>query len=334
MTKNMSLFLKRSVSVCVLGLGFMVMEVPVWAVPAERNSTSSAKIVKKNGIRYLTLSEIVDSLKMNLHSQDKAKGDCVLMKSSVKVEIFAKKDYIIYNGSKIFFARNTIFEKGILWISYDDYKEVLVSLLAPSKPVKSGLKKIIIDAGHGGKDSGSENKTFKLKEKDLALKVASKVGDALKKSGYSVELSRSTDTFLELKDRSEKSKSADLFLSIHFNSAANSQAQGIEVLTYPRKSKKEKNSSRGNEFDAWNLVLGYTLENRICRLLDETDRGVKMQELGVLKGLYCPGVLVECGFLSNSTTAKKLQQESYLTKIADSIVQGVKDYDANLKKLK
>ena len=94
------------------------------------------------------------------------------------------------------------------------------------------MPKIFIDAGHGGKDPGTTNSN--VFEKDIALKIALKLNEILKSRGFQTQLSRTTDVFVELKERAQKANqfNADIFISVHLNSAANVQASGIETLVY------------------------------------------------------------------------------------------------------
>lgn len=116
-----------------------------------------------------------------------------------------------------------------------------VSLTYQARQIKKNgddyMPKIFIDAGHGGKDSGATNGNYF--EKDIALKIALKLNEMLELKGFKTQLSRTTDVFVELNERAKKANqfNADIFVSIHLNSATNSSANGIETLVYKNQGK-------------------------------------------------------------------------------------------------
>lgn len=347
----------------------------------QSNSTSEAQFITCDGTKYLTIDDIQKSLVLEYQSTDKKTHNEIYLKKNAVIEFCAGQEYIVYNNTKIFLSKNILYKdistsvvskskqsnNKKLLVTFDDYNEILVPLLVPNlvkiQQNQKTVQRIVIDAGHGGKDDGASNKTYGLKEKNLALQVALALqkkltsitsGQKNKQTGnkYIVELTRAKDEFLGLQQRTQKANSAnaDLFICIHFNSAANQSAEGIEVLTYPRTSKKGKNIKPCNKNDILNLIAGYSFCSALCQSLQEVNRGVKMQELGVLSDLNCPGILLECGFLSNDATAKKFIQTStnnsknnknvsvqnyilnttYINNIVDAIVAGLDKYCTNL----
>lgn len=171
--------------------------------------------------------------------------------------------------------------------------------------------KIVVDAGHGGKDPGAVNgANF---EKVAALAIAKKVKDRLKSAGYSVKMTRSKDKYLTLAERCEISNEydADIFVSIHLNAATNENAKGIETWRY---------TSVGNT----TKKLASNVQTELIASLGWKDRGVKTSSnLYVLKHTRASAVLIECGFISNNEECKKLFKESYQNKVAKAIVKGI-----------
>ena len=170
-------------------------------------------------------------------------------------------------------------------------------------------KLVCLDAGHGGKDSGACGNG--LMEKDIALKMVKKVGSILTASGISVVYTRTDDSFKGLSDRCRiaNSKACDCFVSIHTNSAVNSQANGIETLCYTKNS------------------LAFYIQQNLINELKLNDRGVKeRKDLAVLNRTEMQAVLVELGFVSNSENAKLMQRESFLGASAECIAKGICKY--------
>lgn len=174
------------------------------------------------------------------------------------------------------------------------------------------MSKIVIDAGHGGQDAGAVNGG--LYEKAAALKVAKMVGGALSAKGHTVLYTRSTDVFVELKDRAKfaNSNNADYFISIHCNSAENASASGIETW-YCEGSTKGRN-------------LASCVQNELAKIAGAKNRGVKAGSFYVLKNTEAPAILVELGFISNEAEKKLLFKEFYQQQLCDAIVSGVTSY--------
>ena len=175
--------------------------------------------------------------------------------------------------------------------------------------------KIFLDPGHGGKDPGAVAAGYR--EKDIALNIAHMVGMILEEAGAEVRMSRERDVFVCLADRAMMANEwgADLFLSIHCNSAASSAATGTESLVYAE-------NGRAND-------LAGQIADRIGQDLHLTNRGVKVRpELAVLNSTHMDAVLVETAFISNAQDRNKLliQPEDFAAAIAGAIAGAVQDW--------
>lgn len=173
------------------------------------------------------------------------------------------------------------------------------------------LVRVCVDAGHGGSDPGAVN--GERYEKKAALAIAKKVGTKLTEKGYLVRFTRNSDKALSLAERCQTSNNfdADLFVSIHLNSATNKSATGVETLRYPKVGTRTKN-------------LAKNVQTELIAALGWKDRGVKERsDLYVLKHTVASAVLVECGFLSNDAESEKLFDSKWQEKIASAIVKGV-----------
>ncbi len=175
-----------------------------------------------------------------------------------------------------------------------------------------------IDAGHGGADPGAANRKFKLQEKTLCLKTAKLVQAKLAAMGYRVRLLRERDEYISLDKRVSVANSErySLMISIHFNSARNVQADGIEVYYYT--------PQRGiSSLHQLSKALAGKIETKVVARTGSSSRGVKIGSFRVIRGAAMPACLIEGGFLTNAKEAKKLSQSSYLDLLARGIAEGI-----------
>jgi N-acetylmuramoyl-L-alanine amidase len=254
-------------------------------------------------------------------------------------------------GLRVFLGDPVIARGGTFYVSRADYLAHLVPRLRPDLcgPPPRQPKVVAIDPGHGGTDHGAENKALGTMEKTYALDVSLRLKRLLEGAGYTVVLTRDSDFDLPKAVRSEIANraNADLFLSVHFNSLyPNTKTTGAEILYFPARSQRSADSWRpgGNDnaegkdasvnaFDPWNTILAGTLHRRILDALHDGDRGEKLEHLGVLRGLKCPGVLVEPAFISSDTEGAKLGNPEFRDSIAAAIFAGIQDYAEVIKAL-
>lgn len=225
---------------------------------------------------------------------------------------------------------------------------------------------IVVDAGHGGKDEGASGKK-KLKEKDINLAVALKLGAKLKQmKGVEVHYTRTTDVFVPLDERAQIANrlNANLFISVHTNSAENRTARGTEVWTFSATQNivavrensvielEENYKKKYDGFDPnssesyiqWNLIasdFGYSgqskeLASSIATQLKKysglKNRGIHQAGFWVLKYSKMPGVLVEVGYVSNPDEEKFLRKNTSREKLATAIYKAVVQYKAEYDK--
>lgn len=190
----------------------------------------------------------------------------------------------------------------------------------PYNPIKpAGV--IVVDAGHGGDDFGTKSaSTPKYHEKSLNLATTLILNDYLQKLGYKVILTRSTDEFISLQKRADlaNEKNADLFVSVHYNSAPAKQAEGIEVFYY----KNEDDKTRTQE----SKKLAAAVLAKVIKITDAKSRGVKQANFAVIRETKMPAILIEGGFLSNESEMEKIKDPAYVKSIAWGIAQGVQSY--------
>lgn len=188
------------------------------------------------------------------------------------------------------------------------------SNLVPSKSLYSKVK-VVVDAGHGGTDPGAVGNGYK--EKDIVLSISQKVNSKLKSLGFQTVMTRNTDTYITLSNRYSiaNSNNADLFVSVHANSATGT-ASGIETLYKGSKT------------------FANYIQNGMLNETGAKNRGLKYRsDLAVLNGTKMPSALVEVGFISDATEASKIGSNAYQEKLAVGIVNGIAKYtDSNISK--
>lgn len=176
---------------------------------------------------------------------------------------------------------------------------------------------IVIDAGHGGSDPGATGNG--LREKDITLAVALLVTAKLKGYDVIVYNTRTTDRFLSLSERARfsNSKNADIFVSIHVNSATIVTANGVETFSFNRAT----NNNGKN--------LAQAIQDELVKIsLFKSNRGIKTANFAVLRETNAPASLVELGFIKNTHDAKLLKNN--LDELAEAITLGIIKY-AGLK---
>ncbi len=218
---------------------------------------------------------------------------------------------------------------------------------------------VMIDPGHGGYDPGTQSSAGVM-EKDLALQIATRLKTALEARGIRAELTRSSDVFISLAERTRiaNSAGADLFVSIHLNSSPNPDTDGIEVYYLNNTTDhatirlaRMENAGAGGYGAADDSNLNYILTDlrqnykaseaaSLAKLIDAqtvadldagfglnvNPLGAKMGPFYVLVGAHMPAVLVECGFMSNAAEAARLASARYQDVLAGAVATAVVDY--------
>ncbi len=225
-----------------------------------------------------------------------------------------------------------------------------------SRTLAVRLKKVVIDAGHGGKDPGAIGRSG-LREKDVNLDIAKRLQKLLTDAGAEVVLTRSTDKFVELPRRVEiaNASGAELFVSIHSNANRVRGMNGFEVYYVSPKVNDEARaliSARQSKlhFDQgelaeeslslratlWDMLYracraeSIVLARAMCRIIDRDMEtrvlGVKGANYHVLKGVRMPAVLVEIGFVSNQKEEQLLRNTYYRQQVAEALAAGIREY--------
>ena len=198
-------------------------------------------------------------------------------------------------------------------------------------------KVVYLDAGHGGYDPGASY--FGISEKSLTLAIQSRVKAKLEAEGYQVVTTRTSDTYVDLTDRSRSANASesDIFVSIHINASGSSAAQGIETYYYQPYAEYPSRINAAYHANPTRLSMSDTLANAIqSSLINATgaqNQGVKRQTFAVLRETTAPAVILELGFLSNPQEAARLNTSAYQETLANAIVAGIKSYYEKVSKV-
>lgn len=189
---------------------------------------------------------------------------------------------------------------------------------------------VYIDPGHGGADSGASYGG--VHEKNLAMNVANKLKANLLALGINVLMTRTGDynvDYVTERSRMVNSSNADLFISLHFNAtgAGTTTTRGIETYWYQSNPSYPSKINQAYHNDPTRLAESQTLANQIqSSLIKETgayNRGVKRETFAVLRETKIPAVLVEMGFMDNPSELQVIKQDSYQTKLAKALAEGI-----------
>lgn len=207
--------------------------------------------------------------------------------------------------------------------------------LEPTPPPAAPFALVIIDPGHGGKDSGTTKNG--MVEKELTLDVAHRVERLLQERGLVVALTRADDTYVSLLDRATMANSQPeaVFVSIHFDEAGRSAATGIETyyaahaISFPERVASwlpflQRTSSEPPNVESQSLA-GVIQESLVART-QAANRGTRPQQFFVIANVRHPAVLIEGGFLTNKDEVMKLANADYREQMAIGIADGILRY--------
>ena len=283
--------------------------------------------------------------------------------------VFASKKPInldLFTGDKILsFAlskQKTQQDEGDIVVSPKEKSVEKDPKKAVKKHSKAGSKIVVLDAGHGGNDAGAVG-NGNIYEKNVVLAIALKAGEELKSRGYKVFYTRSTDKFINLRDRTSMAndKLADLFVSIHANAAPNAAKaktmHGIETFFLsPARSERSKNAAaleNKSDIEEMNYFSQQTFLNFLNRekiiasnklAIDVqrevlasakhinsnvSDGGVREAPFWVLVGALMPAVLLEVGYITHPSEGVFINDPKYQYAIAKGLADGIDVYFSN-----
>ncbi len=324
------------VALCAAGLLFAL-------APAPRAGLLDAlRVVVAGGDRYVSLNDVATTYGCTLRIPP---GRSLFLQSkwiAMAFESESREAHI--NGVTVWLHSPVMKIRGKWVVSESDVRKVIDPILRPSAWLASrGRQVVVLDPGHGFQDRGASGR-HGVEEKRVVLDIARRARVHLANAGLKVYMTRESDRFIELEDRSEKSGKwgAQIFVSIHLNSAASAAPKGIETYVlaapgYPPTaasagSRVDRVTFPGNRFDQSSTILGYSLQRALLEKTKSEDRGLRRARFVVLKNAPCPAALVECGFLSNPSEEAKMLTNEHREKIALAISKGILDYVNAVKK--
>lgn len=314
--KNSKILLKV-VSIIIIALCIVNLSSQIQTKAEILSSSQKTEEELKNILRELNEESIIFENGISLYSSE-------ILDLSSKVDEFNITEIRSNNEEIITVEDNSVIamNEGVtfLLIKVNDKYHVVqvyvesgiesISILDESRAASRDHYLVFVDAGHGGTDPGAVANG--VKEKDINLSIALKIRNKLRSLGVEVVMNRETDVFVDYRDTATMANNskADVFVSIHQNSASATSANGIETFYHKDIDK----------------LYGQTLHKSVIKSTGAYDRTLKWNEFTVTVKTTMPAVLMECGFLTNATEVAKLKTDSYQEKIADGIVNGIMEY--------
>ncbi len=305
-----------------------------------------------NGTTYYPLLALCNLRGINLE-YDTFTRTIILNKETHRINLRVGDTLVLVDGQSLHLNHPIDLYQGTVVVPYR-FKEQVLDNLSAAPALK--VRKVVIDAGHGGVDPGAIGRTG-LREKDVNLDIAKRLSVLLKSKGVEVVMTRSIDKFVLLDRRVTiaNDSGADLFVSIHSNANRLRTLNGFEVYYVSPQVNDAKRASNSatrailnleNAYFAnysqdlkvilWDMIYtanraeSIELARSLCRVISNDlgvrVLGIKGARFEVLRDVRLPAVLIEAGFLSNYDEERKLKNSFYRQKIAESIVQGIQNY--------
>lgn len=285
--------------------------------------------------RYVSIEDVADFYKMNRPVSNGQTFRISAQGRSIEGRPGAKE--LLINGVKYVLCFPMYSREGKTLISAMDVVKIIEPIMRPQKIASSGtVNTVVLDAGHGGHDSGARGPLGT--EKDATLDVVLRTKKLLLANGYQVRCTRTTDVFIPLEERAAFANRIpnSIFVSIHFNKSNTGGGTGLETYCLaPRgvPSMDEENLSYsdfqlhpGHARDPENVALATTVHASMIRSLGLPDRGIKRARFLVIKNIKVPGILVEGGFMSGQDDMRKIASPEYRQRMAQCIFEGINRY--------
>jgi len=308
-------------------------ESPSAPAPLPPSGPMSWELVKYSGRDYVTASSIQRFYNFATLKVEKTHVWLKAPNLILKGQIGSME--MLINNIKFILSYPVAESNGKVIISRLDLCKLIDPVLRPSFIAGADqIDTVVLDAGHGGHDSGA--KGVYGYEKDFALKMATTTKAALEKRGFKVILTRSTDTFISRTGRvaiANKTPNS-IFISLHFNSGG-SAATGIETFALTPQGSSASlergggyNASglTGNSQDSENIALATAVHALVISRFKLVDRGIKRAQWTVLTGCNRPGILFEGGFVTNGTECRLIASTTYRDAVANTIADAVVNY--------
>ena len=308
---------------------FLILFAAIQAASAQWN------ITLHEGRRYVPIEDVTTFYKLNPPQIDG--NSFTLTGQGRTIRGSAGGREVLINNVKYVLCFDMVSKGGKFLISAMDVTKIIEPVMRPGK-IKdaAAVRTVILDAGHGGHDSGAKGPLGA--EKDAVLDVVLRAKKLLEENGYNVRLTRMTDVFIPLENRpamANKYPNA-VFVSVHFNKSNVGGASGIETYALaPRgvPSMDEEHLSYsdykpypGHQRDSENIALATAMHSSLLRHLRLYDRGIKRARFVVIRDIDIPGVLLEGGFMNHPLDSRQIAGAAYRDAFASAILEGVNRY--------
>lgn len=305
--------------------------------------------VTVDGISYVPLNSLSDSSGF-LYRWDPLLKNAMVSGSKGAIKFHIGSEYILDGGNIVKLdGKVRILNGSVLApLSVEPY---LTGLMGEKTFVPTHrIRKIVIDAGHGGQDFGAIS-PWGVKEKDLTLQIANQIRERLERAGLQVVMTRDADVYVPLSERAytTNKEKADLFVSVHANASSANSLKGFEVY-YLSEAVDDvalavsRSEDASGELQAvlWDLKES---ENRrqsirvanavtaaVQHAVEISNSRIRAAKFYVLKWTDCPSVLVETGYLTNREDEKRLESGTYQEDLAQGVARGILDYKDEFEK--
>jgi len=320
-----------------------------------------AAVCRISGVDYVPLVSVCAPAGVKTE-YDAFSGKARLFKNKHEVVLRTGDDVMLFDGELRHLQRPLQVYRGSPVIASCCVDPLLASFgyagtaVTQNPPVFHGLKKVVIDAGHGGYDPGAMGRNG-LKEKTVTLDIAKRLAVIMRDAGIKVVMTRSIDVFVPLEQRVKiaNESGADLFISVHINASRQRSLNGFEVYyVSPQVNDYKRAKEAAGEYtlrledgqDAdvpyeakrilWDMFYSYSraessvLAGHICNKIGGEMQmkilGVKNARFHVLRGANMPAVLIEAGFVSNPSEEAQLRNSRYRQRLAECIARGLESY--------
>lgn len=311
-----------------------------WAAPSARAGDGMFNTVSVGDRNYVNVADIARFYRFDGNWKT-AGTDVILRSKSRDFHFRVNNRECFVNGVRIWLNDAPIEARNSLLLSEVDVLKTLDPVFRPWVVRKLGVKTVMLDPGHGGEDQGTSGLRGTL-EKHYTLDLAARVEKLLRAAGFRTLMTRRRDAYVSLEDRADMASSsdADLFVSLHLNSAKPARGpRGVETycLTPAGQSSTGALTRRfglgrfaeepGNRSDRNNMLLAFLIhQNLVAGIHGAEDRGIRRARFHVIKVARVPAVLVESGFLSNPEEEKLILTPAYRQQLAAAIANGITRY--------
>lgn len=240
--------------------------------------------------------------------------NCLLKWQGNTFKIHPNRQYAVFNRMPVQLPAAPRFGTDKIYtVTPMTLRNIIDPLMTGAVPARQ-IKTILIDPGHGGRDTGALGKSSR--EKDLNFLLAREISTALQRMGFKVFMTRTKDVFIPLKARPAMVKKcqADLFISVHHNaSKTNPLAAGAECFAPKAPTPAD-------------TLLAYTVQHHLVTASGSVNRGIKFANFAVFRNNPVPAILIEAGFITNVSEERSLTDTKWRSRVAGAVADAVREY--------